>query len=234
MAYQLATAKVWDGSQWVDAEGGGIPTVGVSETTGSPSMGTFTDSNGIEWSYYDFTGSGSITFDADGYADILYVGGGGGSVDYGNNRYTGGGGGAVRYGLLYVTAGTHSIGIGGGGSGRTSQTKASDGGNTSLGSLYIAGGGAGGETREGRGYIAGVDHGGGDGGSSASGTSNNNAAGGGAGSGVNGLTLNYNDSNIEYGKGGDFATPVTNAGHGGRVNSGRTGSSGRLIVKVLA
>lgn len=227
------TLTFYDGSQWAEYETGLIPAQ-VSATTGSPGTGTFTDSNGVDWDYYTFTGNGSITIDSAGYADCLIVGGGGGSVDIGGGytRYAGGGAGAVRRGAIYLTATTHTITVGAGGSANSGNTAGGDGGTSSLGSFSAGGGGAGEALTEA--VRNGVGHGGGAGGRFEAGA-NGQAYGGGAGSGRNGLSLNYTGSAVEYGKGGSYDALVANTGSGGRFSSGQfAGTAGVVIVKVLA
>lgn len=225
------TLEFWDGSTWQEYKTG-APSAVVSSTTGSPATGTFTDSNGFSWQYYDFTGNGSITFSEAGYADCLVLGGGGGGRDLGSNRFAGGGSGRIIYGLHYVGATTYAVTIGAGGASGAGNGFSPPGGLTSLGSLIQAGGGngaAGGDM----GFQNASGFGGPGGGVSRTGSVNTFANGAGAGSGANGQTLNYNGSSLEYGRGGFSAiTPIANRGDGGRNVVG--GSSGRLIVKVLA
>lgn len=84
----------------------------VTGTTGSPTTGTFT-SDGVNYKYYRFTGTGSITLSKAGLVDILLAGGGGG----GGNVYGGGGGagGHVYKTDYYLPAGTTAVTIGAGG-----------------------------------------------------------------------------------------------------------------------
>lgn len=239
MAYQLTTAKVWDGSQWVDAEGGGLEFASISATTGSPATGTFTDSDGFEWQYYDFTGNGSITFDSAGYVDALVVGGGAGSnqsTGSGRTARAGGGAGVVRRGPFYFEAGTYALTIGAGGAGTTGAASGAGSAST-LGSEIRAAGGD-----KALSFYTNVSttmfngNGGHGGGVWISTTTSGNSHGSGAygtPNTYNGLTLNYNGSDIEYGVGGYSATPVANTGSGGVWTAG-SGTSGRIIVKVPA
>lgn len=220
----------FDGSSWEEYEPG-YPPATVSATTGSPGTGTFTDSNGIAWNYYRFTGSGSITFDTSGFADILIVGGGGGSTTDSTSNEAGGGAGAVRYGLQYVSSGTLSVAIGAGGAGRTTGTRATNGGPSTIGALY-AGGGQGGFTQN---PVTGLDYDGPFGGGSPGGMaigSGESRKGGSAGSTRDaGIVLNYAGSDVEYGTA--TTTPSANTGGGGNINAG-SGAAGVVIVKVLA
>jgi hypothetical protein len=235
----------YDGSNWVDYDAGYIQAT-VASTTGSPATGSFTDVNGLTWDYYDFTGDGSITISAAGYADCLVIGGGGGGAQdtsEGRVARAGGGAGAVRFGLQFLPAATHTITVGAGGAGQvttgTSDVFADPGGTTTLGSVIRAGGGGeaganqGGGNELARAYAGG---GGSPGGLAISTLISLDRAGAGAGGATNnydGLTLNYNNSSVEYGRGGrDFAV-VANTGSGGQWTGG-AGAAGRVIVRVLA
>jgi hypothetical protein len=237
--------QFYDGSAWVDYDAGYIQAT-VASTTGSPATGSFTDVNGLTWDYYDFTGDGSITVSAAGYADCLVIGGGGGgSQDSASGRVLqgGGGAGAVRFGLQYLSATTHTITIGAGGAGLvttgTTAVFATSGSPTTLGSVVRAGGGgAGGASALPGSELQSAFPGGGGsaGGIAISNTINRSVAGAGAGGATNnydGLTLNYNNSSVEYGRGGRDAALVANTGSGG-LWTGGTGASGRVIVRVLA
>lgn len=239
----------FDGSGWVEYEAG-FPTATISGTTGTPGTGTFTDSNSFTWSYYDYTGNGSITIETAGYADVLVVGGGGAGARQGTSSsqaLCGGGGADVRFGLQYLPAGTHAITVGAGGSGGVSvngYAVSNPGDESSIGSIVYAGGGGKAVARNNTGRLdTGVD---GAGGGAAGGIASSDdgvvavADGGGAGGrsyGVNeydGITLNYNNSSIEYGRGGTDATPVANTGQGGNrtVSPYGPGAAGRVIVRV--
>ena len=114
----------------------------ITATTGSPTTGTFTDT-GVNYKYYSFTGSGSITLSKAGLVDIILVGGGGGTVSSGNalHRSGGGGGGALTSLSLYVAVGSTTITIGAGGAGGATPTT---GGVTKFGSIVSFGGAEGG------------------------------------------------------------------------------------------
>lgn len=106
--------KLWNGSAWVTFSSGVLYDASVTATTGSPTTATYTN-GGINYKSYKFTGSGSITFSAAGFADILVVGGGGAGGQYGVERN--GGGGAGQYVYLegaYLKATTSAIYIGAG------------------------------------------------------------------------------------------------------------------------
>lgn len=246
MSYQLTTAKVWDGSAWADAVGGGVAMATVSATTGSPATGTFTDADGLSWNYYDFTGNGSITIDSAGFADVLIVGGGGGgarSVGSGRDIRCGAGGGQVIYGVQYLDAATLTVTIGSAGSGISSDVnavrKGGDGSASTLGT-DLRGNGGGGGIACGELRSIGVTDGasGSAGGVYISNSPNGTFevdGGGSAGDPNNytGLSLNYNGSAIEFAKGGNATSGSANTGSGGTWLGGN-GQAGRVIVKVLA
>ena len=96
--------KIWNGSAWVSFSGGS-PAV-VSSTTGSPTI-----TSDASYTYYKFTGNGSITISEAGLADVLCVGGGA-------SGYSGvgpGNGGDVREGKFLLPAATHTVTVGAGG-----------------------------------------------------------------------------------------------------------------------
>lgn len=102
----------------------------VTSTTGSPTTGTYT-SGGINYKYYSFTGSGSITFNQTGLIDVLCIagGGGGGQSQSSGGNYSGGGGaggyintistetsgGNLTQRSLQVSAGANTVVVGAGG-----------------------------------------------------------------------------------------------------------------------
>jgi hypothetical protein len=103
--------------------------------------GTYTDS-GIDYKYLTVTGSGSITIDRAGLADILVIGAGAGGLQ------CGGGGGQYLNTSLQLPEGVTTITIGAGGAaGVGGSSRASNGGKTtfanSLGTLIAIGGGGG-------------------------------------------------------------------------------------------
>jgi hypothetical protein len=84
----------------------------VTATTGSPTTGTYTDSNGVAWKYYQWTSNGSVTVTA-GLVDTFLIGGG----QQGYALTYDGGAGGTLYGLQVMTAATHTVTVGAGGSG---------------------------------------------------------------------------------------------------------------------
>jgi len=127
-------------AQWATATGG-------NETI------DYVDAEGIPWRAHIFTNTGSqpleITFP--GTVEYLIVGGGGGGggAARNNNRRGGGGGaGGLLTGSLAVSAGTHTIHVGQGGSAGpgldTGGNRGGDGGNSVAFGLTARGGGGGG------------------------------------------------------------------------------------------
>ena len=84
----------------------------VTATTGSPTTGTYTDANSVEWKWYRWTSAGSVTTTA-GAIDILVVGGGSGSwaTVLGPGRVFGSGGKVID-GVRGFTAATHTVTVG--------------------------------------------------------------------------------------------------------------------------
>lgn len=232
MAYQLATAKIWDGGTWIPAAGAGSPIefATISATTGSPTTGSFTDANGIAWNYYKFTGSGTMTLDTDGYLDVIVVGGGGGGHRADSTRWSCAPGGGVRWGIHWFGAGSKTVTVGAGGA------VASMGGNSRFDTLYAGGADQGRATTgtvTGKWY--GPDYGGG-------GlvydyqTTGGTSPGNGAGNNGAGVTLTYDGTAREFGRGGFTGVNPTLFGAGGDADSaGATaGKDGIVIVKVPA
>jgi hypothetical protein len=164
----------------------------------------------------------SITVARNTICDILVVGGGGG----GGSRHGGGGGaGAVIYSTnITLTAGTYTIGVGKGGTGKvggdggTTSGQGNKGEDSSISfnstNIYLAkGGGAG-------------NHG------PSSGNSNKDGGSGGGGGDVAGFAVSTNIPSGTYGNSGGIFTgaggPETYAGGGG----GGAGSSGNNATNV--
>ena len=114
--------------------------------TGGNSTGTYSYS-GTTYSFHKFTSNGNFVIGTNKTVDIFMIGGGGASV--GDNGGGGGAGGLIWRPSLSLTAGTYAIVIGSGGTGTTagSQGSATQGGNSTFGSLLTAlGGGYGGSS----------------------------------------------------------------------------------------
>ena len=126
------------------------------------------------------TGSAILTTDADNTFDYLVVGGGGGG---GDSFGGGGGGGVVRHGTMTLLADTHAITVGAGGQGvsRTTNTCPVAGGTSSFKGMIVAEGGAAGGTAWGWGDPGGA---GGASGSAAGGAAAAYGGGGGAAAGT--------------------------------------------------
>jgi len=224
------SVEFYNGTAWTPfASGLGFATISTT-ATGNYNDGTY------DWDYWDFTSNGSLVITEDGLLDILVVGGGGGGSSA-NPANASGGGGGVRFGLFEVTAGTVSVTIGAGGVG--AGTIGGAGSYSSFGSILQAGGGGGGYGTRNATGPADDGHGGGGspGGINIDLGGSGNQNGGGAGGLVygsneeDGITLNYNNSSIEYGRGGTGTAPTANTGTGGIATNG-TGATGRVVVRV--
>ena len=147
--YNASTSEmqVWTGTLWETVKF--KPPITVSG-------GTISDSARSGYITHTFTSSGSLVTDGElTSAEIFVIGGGGGG---GGNRYGGGGGaGGANYGTgITLTATTHPVTIGNGGSGGTAQgpsspqgSKGADGGSSAFEAtaphpLYRVGRGGGG------------------------------------------------------------------------------------------
>jgi hypothetical protein len=217
--------------------GSGTPTLtvaDVSATTGSPTTGSFTDGDGIAWSFYQYQTGGSITFSRAGYVDSLVVGGGAGGSS-GSSVVAGGGGGGVRFGLMMASAATHTITIGAGGAGGSSDMSGT-GGTSSFGSILKCGGGGSAYASN---AVAMQNSGFGGGGSHGASRAATAATvlGGGAGGLVygsalnDGISLNYTGASVAYGGSKGTAGAGTNyIGEGGLSNN--VGGIGLVVVKV--
>jgi len=216
---------------WVLTSGGGTPKASVSGTTGSPTTVTVSGKT-----YYQFTGTGSVTLTAGTLRVMVQAGGGGG-----NTSRSGGAGGQITQSLT-VTAGTYTVKVGAGGD-LTTQGSASQ-----FHSLYAVGGGCNGYTAA----PGGVGFGGS--GSAAASPSGKNVpdqgnigatgpgGGGGAGgaatgttpSGVGGVGIAFADGNT-YGVGGSEASGgagTTNRGNGGQGSNNSSGGSGMVVLEI--
>ena len=210
--------------------GGGFKFATVGATTGSPSTGTFTDSSNFLWSFYRYTGSGSMNILSEGFIDLLVVGGGGGGNQ--GQHPAGGGGGAVRWGIFWVTAGPYTITVGG------SAAAANNGNTSSFGTTLLSGGGSRGQgsgsTWDNNAAYA--QHGGGGSGGAVTGPVFGGLRGAGQGGNVygsdlaHGISLNYANSAVTYSAGGTGGAGAANTGNGGFGNN--SGGSGIIIARV--
>lgn len=202
----------------------------VTGTTGSPSTGTYS-SGGINYKYYSFTGSGSITVSKGGLIDLLLVGGGGAGGSSTANLCGGGGaGGHLSVTDYFINTGTHTVTVGGGASVGT--IKGSD---SRFVSLYAIGGGSNLATndpgRNGGSGGGGNNNSGGGAGIVGQGNSGGNnqlngsgAGGGGAGAQGGAATLSTGGNGGAGTANSITGTSVTRAGGGG--GGGRNGGAG--------
>ena len=144
LAQTLDDNKVWryDGTAWAPFSGA----VSAANFTDTAS-GNYTDASGQAWKFLTFSGTSSVTIDQAGFCDLLVVGAGGAG---GSGGPGGGGGGG---GLLYVenaflSAATHVVTVGAGGSAAPVQANygfhPGNNGNASRIADYYSPGGAGG------------------------------------------------------------------------------------------
>ena len=229
----------YDGSEWLVFSGAGDANFTNAAT------GTYTD-GGIDYKYLTLTGSGSVTIDRAGFADLLILSGGGGGGDgFGGG---GGGGGQIYRASTYLAEGTLSVVIGAGGAAdnSTGGSLGRIGGMSSLGTIggpnvnsdaLIAIGGGGGGSGNGnawndRGQDGGCGGGGAGqvastiggtgfiGGNGATSSSNQGAGGGGMGANATNRNGGAGIANSITG------SSVTRGGGGGGSASGAGGSGG--------
>lgn len=221
--------EVYDGSAWTGVGGVAGPANFTDTATG-----TYT-SGGTDYKYLTFTASGTLTVDVAGYADVFVLGGGGG----GTTAAGGGSGGGAIETRIFLTATTHTVTVGAGGS------TGANGNASSIGSIIVVSGGL-------LGTLTGCNAGGmatsteypyndsrsaryrttsGAGGAGAVGDST-------SGTGGAGYTTNIeNSSRTNLGEGGDVGGPVAksaNTGQGGDATGGAStaGGSGLIVVRV--
>jgi len=216
------TLEFYDGSAWVEYVGG-LNWATISATSGANASGTVVD------------GAKSVTFDNPGYADLLVVGGGGGGEFDGEfGASGGGGGGAVRFGVFEVAATSYTVTVGSGGAAGDLTT----GGASSFGSILQAGGGRGPRISGDQTSITLQAHGGGGSTGALYATDGSSSFNGGGQGGTvygsnnyDGISLDYDGTTREYGKGGTSATTVANTGEGGKIGD-NAGEDGIVIVRV--
>lgn len=182
----------------------------VTAVTGSPTKAAYTDASGNAWTYYRWTGNGSVTLTA-GVFDGLLIGGGSGGVGGGISWV--GGPGSLLDGILTMSAATHTVTVGAAGpAGSDQQPTSYSGGDSRLGP-YMASGGQ--VNVNGVGYRRGTEAWTGDG----------------FGSAITGTTVHYGgcgrwNGSVVAGKG----YGVANTGSGAYVNE--TGRAGVVIIRV--
>jgi len=220
------------------------PTAFMGSAIGGSLIATATDaqsgsftSGGIDYGFFKFTGTGSLTVATGANVEILLVGGGSRGAGQ-----TGGGGGGVNIVSTRLLRGTYNISVGTGGiTGSVAQPTSLTGYNLN----YNTGGGTGGASGTPQNNAAG-------GGISCAGSSNSAGGGGGGASqtgssafcppsnipdgaaGGQGLTYNFDGTASVYGSGGGGGSAFnpfaqggsggTNAGNGASYNA--DGSSG--------
>ena len=176
----------------------------VTATTGSPTTGTYTDSNGVEWKYYRWTSSGSVTVTA-GVVDCLLVSGGG-AISNGGPADDHGGGGSVVYGVQSLPTGTLTVTVGAAGS-------ASSDTNNTVGSFSVLG-----PIQTGMSYMQNFGPG---------------ATTTGTGSTTNtGFTSSITGTSLVYAEAGSGNGSTSGRGDGGTYNTDANKSAGVVIIRV--
>ena len=202
LAQTLDDNKVWryDGTAWAPFSGA-VSAANFTDTA----TGNYTDGTGQAWKYLTFTGTGSITIDQAGFADILIVGGGAsGASGYG----AGGGAGAfVNIENAYLSVATHTIVVGAGGAAKAiiylgGSQFGSNGNASRIADYFSPGGGAGAASQDTPVAFQAID---GLSGASGGGASAANSAAATGGSGIVGFG----------GDGGNMVSGITNAAAGG-------------------
>jgi hypothetical protein len=227
---------------FVPFSGGSAPAV-ISSTTGSPTITT-----AGQYTYYEFTGDGTIVVGTAGTVALLVCGAGGGG---GGGFFAGGGGGgglliAETFGLLVQTytikvpAGGAGGGSGGavgttGGVGRLDAFTALGGG---AGAMYESGdnvgktGASGGGGGSNAGAAGAALYSGAQGNDGAAGTGSFGGGGGGFSSAAsgrtqgNGLASSLSGASVTYGAGGQGAVATPVGGTSGAANTGTGGEGG--------
>jgi hypothetical protein len=240
--------KVWDGSAWTIFSGAGAANFSDAAT------GTYS-SGGFDYKYKTYTGSGTLTVTAAGFADILVIGGGGAGGKSGGGA--GGAGGMLVKQGGYLSAGTHAVTVGAGG--LATPLQGNNGESSSIAGYVGVGGGGGGAGGEftgqnggsggsqagatagrvpgtglvGQGFAGGVGYtnlssvyvAGGGGGASAVGGTGTVSIGG---AGANGLANSFTGTSVVYAGGGGGAGRNISGGAGGTGGGGAGGSVGSI------
>ena len=108
--------------------------------------GTYTDGDSVNWKYLTFTGSGSLIIDVAGECRLLVLGGG--CTGYSAASIWAGKGGYSVRGTWPITVGTYTVTIGATGA-VTANVLTQSGGDSSIGTTFVAFGGAAGGTLSG-------------------------------------------------------------------------------------
>lgn len=208
MTIQLGNAKVWDGTEFIDAVGGGVPQAVITTATGEAFAGADGDFEAYIWK-----ANGTIVVGTGGLIDYLVVGGGG-SGAAGLAGHGGGGAGEVATNIFqtnktfFLPAGTYDVTVGAGGASVNSGAPGLPGTDSSIGSVLVARRGGGGGRHAGASYISGNMIGG---------------SGGGAGQGV---TQNQAQSQAGVTQASGSLTRFGNRGGQNFSDTGRTGGGG--------
>jgi hypothetical protein len=199
----LQVVEYYDGAGWRRADN-----LVSSSATGAVTT-TEVIENGIPYTVYTYTGTGSLTIDSSGEIEYVVVAGGGGGGGWGG----GGGGGGFIQGTSLVTAQTYTITVGGAG--------ASLGRNPG----YVYGGDGGDSSIVGTGFNITADGGGG--GAPWSDNTGRTGGSGGGGSGNNTTRSSYVEGQ-GYAGGSGPGTTASNPyrGHGGGGGAGEPGENG--------
>lgn len=163
--------------------------------------GLVTDAGGFR--IHTFLTSGSFVVTNPGAVEYLVVGGGGsGGQNTGTRAGGGGGAGGFRTAIgLSLAADTYEITVGAGGIAQALQNLASDGGNSSIGSLVISNGGGAGASASGTAQVQGRNGGSGGGGVETTGGLGTSGQGRNGGTGRVGNQV----TTAQYGTGGGAA-----------------------------
>lgn len=144
--YQLGNAKVWDGSQWVEAEGGFVAGIPMTATGGT--ITTFTEGPAT-YKMHRFTTNGTFQVTELGTIsnaiEYIVIAGGGAGGDGTSSIGGGGGAGGMVVGAFSVTEPTSiAITVGTGGVLSVVGARGPSGGASSIGALVTTVGGGGG------------------------------------------------------------------------------------------
>ena len=131
-----------DTDSWTAQGGGAAPKARVASTTGSPVVTSYT-SGAVTYDVYRFNGSGSITMDRAGLADVLVVGGGAGGGT-GSSPGAGGAGGFIERSNVWFPLGATTVYVGAAGGAGGLLTSGGQGQSSYVAGIVAVGGGGGG------------------------------------------------------------------------------------------